>query len=77
MFDINLIRDNIDEVKKGLTAKNVEVDLNEILEKDKQYRSLMTGLDDLRSQKNKINDEISRIIKEKNEHHSRQQLYLL
>ncbi|MBN1869060.1 MAG: serine--tRNA ligase [Candidatus Omnitrophica bacterium] len=65
MFDIRLIRENRDAVKRGLAAKNAKADLDTILKHDKKRRDLLAELDDLRSQKNAANDEISRLIKEK------------
>ncbi len=65
MFDINLLRKNIDCVRRGLASKNSRPDLDYILKKDKEYRSLVTQLDNLRSQKNKANDEISKVLQNK------------
>jgi len=65
MFNIKLIRDNIEGVKKGLEAKGIQADLDKILQLDQGHRKLQIKLDDLRSQKNTVNDEISRLIKEK------------
>jgi seryl-tRNA synthetase len=65
MFDIKLIRDNKDAVGKGLAAKNVNADLDAILKYDQDRRDLLLELEELRSQKNAANDEISVLIKEK------------
>ena len=65
MFDINLIRDNINAVKEGLKAKKIDIDLNVILEKDAMRRKLIAEVDTFRQQQNKANDEISVLIKEK------------
>src|SRR3989338_5693184 len=65
MFDLNLIREHIDAVRSGLKAKGVNVDLNHFLAKDKSRRDLMIELDALRNQKNLVNDEISRLLKAK------------
>lgn len=65
MFDIRLIREDIEAVRKGLTAKNVQVDLDGIVKVDEQRRDLITKLEQLRSQQNAANDDISRLIKEK------------
>ena len=65
MFDIKLIREDAAAVREGLAKKNVEVDLDAILANDAQARELMQQLDDLRSQKNAANDEISKAIQNK------------
>jgi len=65
MFDLNLIRDNFDCVCAGLEAKGISIDLLHLLTKDKSRRDLMTQLDALRNQKNCINDEISKLLKAK------------
>ena len=65
MFDIKLIRDNREAVQKGLAAKNVDADLGAVLKHDRKRRDLLAELEELRSQKNAANDEISRLIKEK------------
>ena len=65
MFDIKLIRDNIELVKKGLAAKNVTLDLAALLDQDQKRRARQVELDQLRSQINAANDEIGQLIKEK------------
>jgi len=65
MFDIKLIRDNPDAVKKGLAAKNVSVDLKGICKQDQKRRGLLLELEQLRSLVNQANDEISQAIKGK------------
>jgi seryl-tRNA synthetase len=65
MFDIRLIRDNKELVQQGLTAKNVSIDLDAIIQIDKDVRELQLQSDDLRNKRNKANDDISRCLKEK------------
>ncbi len=65
MFDIKLIRENSEAVRKGLQAKNIKISPEDILEKDQIRRNLSNELDELRSQKNTANDEISQWLKEK------------
>ena len=59
MFDIKLIRENLEAVKQGLKAKNAAVDLDALLELDKKRRGAMAVSEELRSQVNAANDEIS------------------
>ena len=65
MFDIRLIRENIEAVKSGLAAKNVKADLDDILQLDQKNRQLLVEVEQLRGQKNTANDAISRLLKEK------------
>ena len=65
MFDIKLIRDDIQEVRERLKSKRVEPDLDSILELDQKKRHLLVQVDDLRAQQNAANDEIGRLMKEK------------
>ncbi len=65
MFDIKLLRENIETVRKGLKAKNNQVDLEGLLNLDKRRRELLVELDSLRTKKNEANDVISSLLKEK------------
>ncbi|OGX36883.1 MAG: serine--tRNA ligase [Omnitrophica WOR_2 bacterium RIFCSPHIGHO2_02_FULL_50_17] len=65
MFDIKLIRENIEAVKSGLAAKNVKISLEDIIQLDQKNRQLLMAVEELRGQKNTANDEISRLLKEK------------
>ena len=65
MLDIKFIRDNLSFVEKGLAAKRVRVDLPGLLQVDERRRELLTRVDSLRALKNEANNEISRLIKEK------------
>jgi len=65
MFDINLIRQDKDSVKKRLETKRSQVDLDSIIGEDQARRELQAKLDDLRSQQNIANDEIGKELKEK------------
>ncbi len=65
MFDIRLIRENIEAVKSGLAAKNVKANMDDILQLDQKNRQLLVEVEQLRGQKNTANDAISRLLKEK------------
>lgn len=65
MLDLKFIRENTQLVKDGLAAKRVKITLDELLSLDKQRRDLATKADELRSQQNKANDEISAAIRAK------------
>jgi len=63
MLDIKFIRENLDIVKKSLDDRNLKIDLGRVLDLDARRRGLLTELEDLRSQRNKANDEISILLK--------------
>lgn len=65
MLDLKFIRENTQAVKDGLSAKNVKIDLDGLLKLDKERREILIKLDELRSQQNAANDEISKLLKEK------------
>lgn len=65
MIDIKLIRENVETVKAGLKAKNVAIDLDELLDLDKKRRTQLNVVEELRGQINAANDEISKCLKEK------------
>lgn len=55
MLDINFIRENPEKVKKGVAAKQGDSSLvDKVLELDEKRRSLMGGVEALRSRRNKI-----------------------
>lgn len=54
MLDINFIRENPDKVKKACLDKNVDVDVDVVLDLDKKKRELMTEVETLKAEQNKI-----------------------
>ena len=65
MLDIKFIRENKAIVKKSLRDRNLELNIDEVIEYDNTRRQILSELEELRAQKNKANDEISRLLKEK------------
>ncbi|NLE64822.1 MAG: serine--tRNA ligase [Elusimicrobia bacterium] len=65
MLDLKFIRENPERVREGLKAKNAAGKLDELLKLDVEWRARTAKVDDLRSKRNAANDEISRLIKEK------------
>jgi len=65
MFDIKLIRDNLKDVEQGLDAKGEKVDLAPVLKCDQKRRDLLIELEQLRTEKNSANNEISKLLKDK------------
>lgn len=54
MIDIKLLRENLDFFKKGAERKNVKVDFDQIIEIDKQRRTLQAKLDQLKHQQKQL-----------------------
>lgn len=65
MLDLKFIRENLSVVQEGLKAKRVSVSLDSLMTLDERRRELTTRIDDLRSQQNRANDEISGLLRNK------------
>jgi seryl-tRNA synthetase len=65
MLDIKFIRENPDLVKQALCERNLNLDLDALIKIDESRRKKLTELEDLRAKKNKANDEISALLKQK------------
>ncbi len=65
MLDIKLIRENPDFVKRGVALKRVDVDIDEILELDKERRQLLTKSDELKKERNDLSAEVGKRMKAK------------
>ena len=58
MLDIHSIRQNPEEIKKGIAAKNGDVSLvDAFLAEDKRWRELTKGVDELRGRQKKAGNE--------------------
>ena len=64
MIDINLIRENPEEIKQKLAKKLYEVDFTDFLEKDKLRKSLRYENDSLKSERNKTSALVPQLKKE-------------
>ncbi len=58
MLDIKFIRENPNLVKKGCKDKQVNVDIDKLLEADQKKRALLLALEDMRTKKNKASKAI-------------------
>ena len=65
MLDIRFIRENPGLVRQSLASRNSKINLDELIESDNSRRKVLVELEDLRARKNKANDEISVLLKEK------------
>lgn len=65
MLDLRSIRENIGRVREGLTARNAAGRLDELLALDEKRRELIVRIDELKAQKNAANEEITSLLKQK------------
>ncbi|MFA5286735.1 MAG: serine--tRNA ligase [Candidatus Omnitrophota bacterium] len=65
MIDIKFIHENLDLVKQSLKNRNLKLDLDGLVKLDDARRGVLAKLEDLRAKRNKANDEISVLLKEK------------
>ena len=63
MIDINRIRNNKEEVEKALLKRMDNVNLNELLEWDKEKRQIGTLMDQYRAERRKASDKIADLKK--------------
>lgn len=54
MIDLNFLRQNPERIKRMLKLRGVELDIDKLLELDKRKRELISQIDQLRAEQNKI-----------------------
>lgn len=62
MLDIKFIRENPEKVKQGAKNKGVEVDIDKLLELDKERREMIVEIEALRSERNQISEKVGSSI---------------
>jgi seryl-tRNA synthetase len=65
MLDIKFIRENQDLVKQSIKNRALEIDLEGIIKIDEGRRKALSEFEELAARRNKANDEISVLLKEK------------
>jgi len=65
MLDLKFIRDNTNVVRDALKARNLKLDLDELLALDEERRKLLVETEGLKAERNKANDEIASLMKAK------------
>lgn len=58
MLEIKFIRENAEEVKKNCKLRNIECDVDRLLELDGKRRKMISEIDECKKEKNEINDEM-------------------
>lgn len=65
MLDIKFIRENSGLVKEALKSRNSKLDIDELLRLDEERRKLLAEVEELKARRNKANDEITTLMKQK------------
>lgn len=65
MLDIKFIRENLEQVKTALKERGLKLEIDTLLKLDDTRRKTLIELEELRAQKNKANDEITALLKDK------------
>ncbi len=64
MLDIKYIRDNVEQLTKAIQDKNVDLDINVLLELDSQRRTLLNEAETFQATKNAFSKEIPSLSEE-------------
>ncbi|MCF7895223.1 MAG: serine--tRNA ligase [Candidatus Omnitrophica bacterium] len=67
MLDIKLIRENSELLREALKARKSSFDLESFLRLDQQRRTLLTKIENISAQQNKIGNKIKELLKNKKE----------
>lgn len=65
MLDIKFIRENLDLVKQSIKNRALKIDLEQVIKVDDRRRLALSEYEDLAAKRNKANDEIGILLKEK------------
>ena len=65
MLDIKFIRENKEAVKEAIKNRGMKLDIEELITLDEEHRKLLMEVEGLKAERNKANDEISTLMKEK------------
>ncbi|HHE45881.1 MAG TPA: serine--tRNA ligase [Candidatus Moranbacteria bacterium] len=63
MLDIKYIRENIEAVKKNCRQRNIQCNIDKLLEMDEKSRQLKKEIEELKAKKNKLNNKITQATK--------------
>ncbi|MDD5409387.1 MAG: serine--tRNA ligase, partial [Candidatus Omnitrophica bacterium] len=65
MLDIKFIRENKDLVKQSIINRALKIDIDAVISIDDSRRKALSEFEELAARRNKANDEISVLLKEK------------
>ncbi len=63
MLDLKFIRDNVELVRQSIQDRGVELDLDQLLERDKERRELLQESEQLKNMRNKVSKELGQLMK--------------
>ena len=63
MLDKRLLRDDLEQVKKRMATRGIEIDWGEFLSLDRQRRDALSRLEKLKEEKNRLSGEIGKLKK--------------
>ena len=63
MLDLKYIKNNLDAVKKGMEKRGANIDFSDFLENEKHQKALLLNIEELRSQRNTVSDDIAQMKK--------------
>jgi seryl-tRNA synthetase len=64
MFDLRLIREESDRVRQGLESRGARVDLDRILDLDRERRALVSRTDEMKKRRNEASPQIGQMKKQ-------------
>ena len=65
MLDLKFIRENLEVVKNKLSQRNLEIDLDHVIEIDQRRREIIQEVETLRNERNTVSEIIAAAKKEK------------
>jgi len=72
MIDRSYLREHTDEVRDGVENRGADVDVDELLEIDEQWRELKARGDELRYDRNRITEKIGKLVAEQKDEKRKQ-----
>jgi len=63
MLDVKLLRENLDEVKRRMATRGVEIDWDEFVKIDRERRDALANIERLKERKNRLSGEIGKLKK--------------
>ena len=63
MLDLKYIKNNLDAVKKGMEKRGANIDFSDFMENEKHQKALLLNIEELRSQRNTVSDDIAQMKK--------------
>lgn len=61
MLDLKYIKNNLDTVKQGMEKRGANIDFSDFLENEKRQKALLLNIEELRSQRNTVSDDIAQM----------------